>query len=259
MKDEKISVLMCVFNGSKTIKESIQSILDQTYTNFEFVIVDDGSSDNTFDIIHECSLKDHRIKLYRKSNEGLTKSLNYGLKLCSGKYIARQDADDISCRERLEKSLYNLTEKKLDLLTTRYLRFNSDGNINIRPHSFFTSNAFSLELLEYGNLHAHGSFFFDRKIIDNGLRYDESFKTAQDFDFLIAIIKLGYKCHIINDCLYHLRIDDYSISNRNRGSQNNNAKEILIKHNLNDKLTLGASRYSKAISFSKKLLLNFKL
>ncbi len=99
----KISVVMSVYNGGEFLREAIDSILDQTYTQFEFIIVDDGSTDNSINVIE--SYKDPRIVLIRQVNKGLVVALNVGLRKAQGKYIARMDADDISIKNRLEIQL----------------------------------------------------------------------------------------------------------------------------------------------------------
>ncbi len=99
-----ITVLMSVYNGEKYLKESIRSVLTQSYSDFEFIIVDDCSNDKTIEIIE--SFNDPRIKLLRnESNLGLSASLNRGIKSSSGKYIARHDDDDISQSNRLQNQL----------------------------------------------------------------------------------------------------------------------------------------------------------
>ena len=105
--DPKISVVMAVYNGEKYLREAIDSILNQTFKDFEFIIVNDGSTDRTREILE--SFIDPRIVLIHQEHMGLTKSLNRGIALAKGKYIARQDADDISMAERLEKQ-FNFLE-----------------------------------------------------------------------------------------------------------------------------------------------------
>ena len=96
----KVSVIMPVFNGEKFLRTAIESILNQTYTDFELIIIDDGSTDNTPDIIE--SYKDQRIIFFRKSNQGVASSLNTGIRLSKAEYIARMDADDVSEPDRLK-------------------------------------------------------------------------------------------------------------------------------------------------------------
>jgi glycosyltransferase involved in cell wall biosynthesis len=106
-----ISVIMPVYNAQDYLKESIQSILSQTFINFEFIIINDGSQDNSEMIIR--SFNDSRIKLVNQSNKGVAEALNAGLKLAQGKYIARMDADDISIETRFQIQ-YNFLENNLE-------------------------------------------------------------------------------------------------------------------------------------------------
>jgi glycosyltransferase involved in cell wall biosynthesis len=100
----RISVVMSVYNGEKYLRQAIESILQQTYTDFEFIIIDDGSTDSSREIIQ--SYDDKRIRLViNEQNIGLTKSLNKGIRLAKGEFIARMDADDISLPQRFEKQV----------------------------------------------------------------------------------------------------------------------------------------------------------
>jgi len=111
MKLAKISVLMSVFNGEAYLSEAIESILDQTYKNFEFIIINDCSTDNSKKILRKYANADKRIQLINnKQNLGLTKSLNFGLKNSHGEFVARMDSDDISLPIRLEEQ-YNYLKK----------------------------------------------------------------------------------------------------------------------------------------------------
>ena len=104
-----ISVVLPAYNVQDTIGESIDSILSQTFTDFELIIINDGSQDNTEEVIHAYS--DKRIRYYRnEKNEGLIYTLNRGLDLAQGKYIARMDADDVSLPTRFEKQVKVMEE-----------------------------------------------------------------------------------------------------------------------------------------------------
>lgn len=117
-----VSVILSVFNDDERIKEAVESILNQTYKNFELLIMDDGSTDRTFEIIN--SFKNNKIKIFQnQKNIGLTKSLNILIKNSNGDYIARQDSDDISLHNRLDKQYNFMHNKNLDACTTRaYIR-----------------------------------------------------------------------------------------------------------------------------------------
>ncbi len=104
--NDLVSVIMSTYNNEKSIESSVNSILNQTYKNIEFLIIDDFSTDNTFGILNNLKNSDERIKVYRNSNNiGLTKSLNKLISKSKGTYIARQDADDISLTFRIQKQV----------------------------------------------------------------------------------------------------------------------------------------------------------
>ncbi len=103
-----VSVVMSVYNGDLYLREAIESILNQTYTNFEFIIINDGSIDKSSEIIKEYS--DPRIKLIEHENQGLARSLNKGIRMSNGEYIARMDSDDISFPTRLDKQVHFLLD-----------------------------------------------------------------------------------------------------------------------------------------------------
>src|SRR3990172_12530717 len=118
MNNPVITVLMSAYNAEKYLREAIESILNQTFKDFEFIIINDCSTDKTKKIIEEYANKDARIKLINNAtNLGLTKSLNIGLKEARGEYVARLDADDVALPERLEKQ-YEFMNKNRDITLT---------------------------------------------------------------------------------------------------------------------------------------------
>lgn len=129
-KTPDVSIIMAVFNGEEFIEDSIKSVLKQTFKNFEFIIVDDGSIDNSLKIIKSYQAIDSRIKIITQKNNGLAKSLNVGIKNSKGKYIARIDADDLCYECRLEKQylfmennhLRELGFFRLAILVSEYLK-----------------------------------------------------------------------------------------------------------------------------------------
>ncbi|MHB8130909.1 MAG: glycosyltransferase family 2 protein, partial [Mobilitalea sp.] len=101
IKRPEVSVLMSCYNASRWLSEAVDSILRQTFENFEFILIDDGSTDNTWEIIQKYRAQDKRIIALLKKNTGLADSLNIGLNEAKGEWVARLDADDISLPERL--------------------------------------------------------------------------------------------------------------------------------------------------------------
>ena len=109
----QVSVVMSVFNGEAHLEQAIESVLNQRFRDFEFIILDDGSTDGSLEILKQMAQRDNRIHLVQNHmNLGLIASLNKGIRLSKGKYIARQDADDISLPERLACQVKFLNEKQ---------------------------------------------------------------------------------------------------------------------------------------------------
>ena len=229
MKNPKVTVLMSVYNGDKYLNEAIDSILGQTFKDFEFLIVNDGSTDKTGEILK--SYNDPRIKMINnEKNIGLTKSLNKGLKLARGEYIARQDADDISMPGRLEKEIEFLEQNKsVGLVGTDYLIINEKGNVVHIVKCLNGNRELKAKLLE-GNQFGHGSVILRRECIEKVGTYREEFKFAQDYDFCLRIAEV-YDVANISEPLYKWRIDSKSIS--------------VAKKALQDKYTLLAIELAK--------------
>ncbi|BAY08406.1 glycosyl transferase family protein [Calothrix sp. NIES-2098] len=209
----KISVLMSVYNGSHYLRESIESILNQTFRDFEFIIIDDCSTDKSWKIITEYSEQDERIILVKnQENLGLTKSLNKGLKIARGEYIARQDADDISLLERLEKELIFLDEHPdVALVSCNLEIINSEGFTIDKWQLACDSNLVAWYLLFYNRLGGHSQFLFRKEVILNLGGYCETFRYSQDYELLCRLAKVG-KIAIIPEFLLKYRMHNQAIS-----------------------------------------------
>lgn len=191
MKSPKVTVLMSVYNGEKYLREAIDSILNQTFKDFEFLIIDDGSTDSSPEIIR--SYTDPRIRLIQnKKNIGLTRSLNKGLKLAKGEYIARQDADDISLPERLEREVAIAgAHPEITVVTTGFANFvnsiREDNRDSVNKGGTDEIEWIGFEDLLEGNKIFHGSVLFKRRdVLDIG-GYDERLPKAQDYDLWLRV------------------------------------------------------------------------
>ena len=216
MNNKKISVIMSVFNGENTLEESIESILNQTYSNFEFLIVDDLSDDKTYQILENYKNKDSRIRVFKnKENIGLTKSLNILLKQSKGFYIARQDADDISAEDRFYKQLDRLNKTNRQCVTTRaYI------NQNNRKKIPGFSSYLPIKLIsKYKNPFIHGTLLIESSLLKDLNGYDERFKYAQDYKLFLDLIEKGIKIETIKEPLYFLNTKN-NISNIYKTEQN---------------------------------------
>src|SRR6266446_9100847 len=125
-----VSVVMSVYNGQRFLSEAIQSILRQSFSDFEFVIVDDGSTDKSSGILAEYMRLDGRIRVHRHTNKGRAISLNIGIELSKGRYIARMDADDVALPNRLKEQVdFMELHPEVGLLSGSYERIRSNGRL----------------------------------------------------------------------------------------------------------------------------------
>jgi len=239
-----VTVLMSVFNGQIYLKEAIDSILNQTYTNFEFVIINDASTDDSEQIIH--SYHDKRIK-YSKNhiNLGLAASLNKGINLSSGEYIARMDADDISINTRLARQVDFLEENPHIVLVGSWFKIIGSGYIVKPPTS---KEDVKIDIL-FNNPLAHPSVMFRKQdFVNQNLYYDETLNTSQDQELWYRVSK---ELEIANmpQVLLNYRVHDNQVSSAKKEIQRKNRyliKKKIISDFLGDKL--GAKGFAKFIS-----------
>jgi len=211
MKSPKVTVLMSVYNGEKYLREAVESILNQTFTDFEFLIVNDGSTDRTAEILQ--SYDDPRIRIIdNEKNIGLTKSLNKGLRMARGEYVARMDADDISMPERLERQVKFLDKNKdVGLLGSSWYEINADG----KKTSIGEAAASGKQAVHFM---CHGSVMVRKICLEEVGLYREIFKYAQDYDLWLRIAdKFGVAN--LNEPLYKLRIHNETISSHKKLEQ----------------------------------------
>lgn len=204
IQKDKISVLISVFNGEETLLDSVKTITSQTYKNLEILIMDDGSTDNTFKICKSLEKIDSRISVYKNNkNIGLTKSLNILIEYSSGSYIARHDIDDFSNIERLETQLEFLLINELDLVYSRARIINSR---KIIPGlSYYLPKKF---LIKFKNPFIHGTLFAKKEVLQSVGKYDERFKFAQDYKLAYDLLEMGYSIKIQRKSLYNLNMEN---------------------------------------------------
>jgi len=192
----RVSVVMSVYNGERYLRQAVESILDQTFTDFEFIIVDDGSSDGTWNILN--GYVDPRIRLVRnEENIGLTKSLNKGLALARGQYVARMDADDVSLPERLEKQVSFLdAHAKVGVVGTSYWELTPANER--RPMAVPLTDMGIRFYLLFHNAFAHSSVTARKAVLERVGRYDPALPYAQDYDLwtrVAAVSQLANLSH----------------------------------------------------------------
>lgn len=206
----RISVVMSVYNGEKYLREAIQSIFRQTYQDFEFIIINDCSTDTTSEIIK--SFNDPRIKVINnQENIGLTKSLNKGVKTTNGEYIARMDADDISLPHRFETQIKFLDENpEYALVGSSFYQINDVGK-TIALTGVLTGDADLCSGLKSHNRFGHGSVLMRKAAFTECNGYNEEFEYTQDYDLWLRMSE-RFKIANIEEPLYCWRLTANCIS-----------------------------------------------
>jgi len=212
MMEPVVSVLMSVYNGDVHLAQAIESIVGQTYRAIEFIIIDDASTDNSPAILKEFTERDQRIRVLRnQENIGLTRSLNKGLQVCSGEFIARQDADDFSHPERIAKQIaYFQSNPGVALLGSCAYLVDGDGRTIRFEKTISGSDRLAREILIKNNF-VHGSLMLKRAGIDAIGFYHDEFRYAQDYDLILRISE-KFAIDNLDEPLYFYRIHEGAIS-----------------------------------------------
>lgn len=203
-----VSVVMAVHNGEPHLSESITSVLDQSHADFEFVVVNDGSTDGTVEIIR--SYSDNRIRLFNRPHSGLPASLNFGIRVSSGLYIARQDADDISDRDRLKEQLSVFaSDPTLDFCASDFQIIDESGRFIANRAVPRTNDQLQRELRRQNPI-CHGSVMLKKSAFDKYGNYDERLQFAQDYELWIRMLERGARYTSSPEHLYQYRISSNS-------------------------------------------------
>lgn len=212
-----ISVIMSTYKeDEELLRESIESILNQTYKDIEFIIILDYPDNEIHQkVICEYASKDKRVHFYiNQKNLGLTKSLNRGISLCTGDYIARMDADDISLSDRLEKQLNYIELHHYDLIGGITEMINEDGTTLYSIKKIPTNPKKISKCLKYGQCIAHPTWLGKREVFEklNGYR---NIPLCEDYDFTLRAVLNGYKISNLNAVVLKYRMTANSISRKN--------------------------------------------
>lgn len=215
MESIKVSVIIPVYNVSKYLRQCLDSVVLQTLTDIEIICVDDGSTDNSLDILYEYSNKDKRFKVIRQDNCGAGKARNTGLKVAKGKYLIFLDADDFSEKEMLEKAYQKAEKQNAEIVvfnSDQYLEENQEYHkVNwtirkkelppYRPMYFrnFTDNVFKVFVGW-----AWDKLFLRDFVIKHELQFQE-IRTSNDMRFVFMAIVLAKRIDIVDEVLIHQR------------------------------------------------------
>lgn len=212
-----ISVIMSTYKeDERLLRESIESILNQTYRDFEYIIIlDYPDNDVHKSVIEEYALKDDRIHFYiNEKNMGLTDSLNRGLSLCHGEYIARMDADDISLPDRLERQMKYLEKNHYDLIGGITEMINENGSLLYSIKSVPTDPKKINKALRYSQCIAHPTWLGRKEVFEKNAGY-RHMPLCEDYDFTLRAVLNGFVVSNLNEAVLKYRMTSNSISRSN--------------------------------------------
>ena len=202
-----ISVVMSVYNDEQFLRQAIESILNQTFKNFEFIIIDDGSTDNSGKIIDQYANLDKRITVVHQKNHGLVYSLNRGISIAKGKYIARQDGDDYSESNRFEVQLSVLRQHPEYVVVFGFHNVvDFEGKILCEIEYSCNPIIIRGNLLRRRPIYAHGSAIIKKNILEKHNCYNINETLYEDYDLWIRLLKSGERIGAVCDQIYNLRL-----------------------------------------------------
>ena len=229
----RISVIMSVYNAQLYLEEAIESILNQSFSDFEFLILDDCSVDNSINILSKFTSRDARVKVFKnKENLGLTKSLNKLILLSKGEFLARMDADDISLVDRFKEQInFFDTNPDIDIVGAFSQDISEIGEV-IGERTVPVSHKDIIALLPKLNPLSHPTVMMRTSEIRKIGGYDERFRTSQDYHLWFKAIGNGYKINNIPKILFQYRMNDNYASRKNFQFRWNMFKVILDGYKL---------------------------
>lgn len=207
----KVSVVIPVYNSAKYIEETLDSVLSQTYTDFEVIVVDDGSKDKTPSIVKQYQVKyPEKIRLIQKENGGPASARNAGIKVAWGEFIAFNDSDDLWLPLKLEKQMEHFnSDPQVGLVYSKYTSFRDDKELRTKPEKGYSGWIFT-KLLSKSIIQA-STMMVKRECLDAVGLFDESFSLADEYDMSLRIAK-KFQCHFVDKELTRYRIHDTNAS-----------------------------------------------
>lgn len=203
-----ISVVLPVFNGGTFLSEAIESILDQTYTNFEFLMIDDGSTDSSLQVMQEYERKDTRIRLLTRENRGLVFTLNEMIDMARGSWIARMDSDDIALPNRFARQLEWLEKTEADVCGSWVKRFGSSDQRLV--HFYQLDSDIKTELM-FCSPFVHPAIML-KATLAKSYPYDETWIKAEDYDLWVRGVEAGWVMTNVPEVLLRYRIHAGQVS-----------------------------------------------
>ncbi len=243
----KVSVLMSVYNGQKYLEEAIESVLKQTFSEYEFLIMDDGSSDSSKEIIESFSLKDRRIRVFFQDNSGLAQSLNTLIVHSQGEYLARMDADDVSLPQRFASQVEYLDRhKEVGVLATAIYEI-APNSLPFTTHLFPNGRSGIKQKLQNGeNPIIHGSVMMRKEVLGRLGKVVYRTRIVQDLDLWVRLSSLT-EIDTLNVPLYKLRATADSVTAKS-GAVSAHVVRAIMNEGLTDEvITEGMNKKIKDV------------
>jgi glycosyltransferase involved in cell wall biosynthesis len=225
----RISVVLPVYNGEKYLAEAIDSILAQSFKDFELIMIDDGSTDGSLKILQQFQKRDPRVRLVARENRNLATTLNDSIDLARGNWIARMDQDDIALPHRFERQLHWLDQTGADITGSWIKPFGTSGS-HVLKHPQ-TDAAIKMEML-FGAPFAHPSVMM-RSVLAKRLRYDKTWEGAEDYEIWVRAAQNGWLMTNVPEVLLMYRQHDKQISTKASLKQQKLGQQIRRKYWLN--------------------------
>ncbi|WP_336810475.1 glycosyltransferase family 2 protein [Bosea sp. MMO-172] len=227
MSTPALSVVLPVYNGERFLAEAIESILAQTFTDFEFIIINDGSRDGSGAIVDDYAARDARIRSVHQENRGLVDTLNRGIALARAPLIARMDADDISLPRRFELQVTRFENRPDLAVVGGFIVLIDDAGAPIRRGDYPTGGAELVRLLKLDSPLAHPAVIMRREVVSNLGGYRRQYKHAEDYDLWLRVYDAGYAIENIAVPVLHYR---------------QHAEKVSFQHSQQQKLTALVAR-----------------
>ena len=224
--DPLISVVLPVYNGEQYLAEAIDSVLAQSFANFELIMIDDGSTDGSQQILREYERRDSRVRVIVRENRGLATTLNDSIDVARGVWIARMDQDDIALHHRFECQLEWLESAGADIAGSWVRRFGSSDKRLVRLRQ--TDEAIKMELL-FSSPFAHPAVMMRTELVRQ-LRYDRTWEKAEDYDLWERAAEAGWKMTNVPEVLLLYRVHGAQISTRTANRQQQQGQEIRRRY-----------------------------
>ena len=208
-----VSVLMPVYQGERFLREAVDSVLAQTFEEFELVIIDDGSTDRSVEIAAEYERADSRVRLIRHAHVGLSRILNVGLGLCLGSWVARMDADDVCCPDRLQAQLQFTVEHPAAVLVGTYAKYIGENGRIVGSYRLGPSTEQELrEMMDRGEIvhFIHPTVMMKRALVIEAGGYDPRFGIADDLELYNRLLAKGHLCLALPDAKLLYRVHSKS-------------------------------------------------